>query len=341
MCPIWSRGGVIVTSLCLALLGGAALAQGPSTSSGQTTSTSSGQAYPNRPIRLMLPFPAGSPSDILGRALGQKLSEQLGENVVPDNRSGAGGNLGISLAAKSPPDGYTILLTSPTIAISPSLYAHLNYDAARDLVAVARLALIQNVLVVHPSVPATTLKAFISLARAHPGKLNFGSGGAGTTNHLANELLKNLTKINIVHVPFKGANEAMLALIGGQVEEVIVAVAPALPQIRAGRVRPLMVLSEQRVRTLPEVPTAKEAGLDNFVVSIWYVMLAPTRTPPDIIVRLNREITKALEAPELRERLIASGIDPWPGTPEQSASLVRSETARYASIIKSLGLRLD
>lgn len=299
------------------------------------------QAFPSRPIRLVMPFPAGAPSDILGRALGQKLAEQLGENVVPDNRTGAGGNLGIAAVAKAPPDGYTLLVTSPTIAISPSLYSNLTYDAAKDLAPVARLATIENVLVVHPSVPARTLKQFIALARAHPGKLNFGSGGAGTTNHLANELLKHLEKLNIVHVPYKGATQATLALIGGEVDEVIVSVASGLPLIQAGKVRPLAVLSEQRVATLPGVPTAKEAGVDNFTMSIWYGMLAPAGTPRDIVSRLSREVIKALESPDFRSRLTAIGIDPWPGTPEQLADLLRSETARYATIIRSAGLRRE
>jgi len=299
------------------------------------------QVYPGKPIRMIVSFPAGGPSDLVGRALMQKLAEQLGQNVVPDNRVGAGGNLGIALAAKSPPDGYTILITSPTIAISPSLYAHLDYDAARDLAPVARLASIQNVLLVHPSVPAKTLRQFINLARANPGKLNYGSGGPGTTNHLANELLVSLEKINMVHVPYKGATIATLALIGGEIDEVIVSAATVLPLIQSGKVRALAVLSESRVATLPGVPTAKEAGVANFVMPIWYAMFAPAGTPREIVARLNQEITKALTSADLRDKLMASGIDPWPGTPEELANLLRSETARYASIIKKAGLRID
>ena len=316
------RTGLIVAPFFFALLQGVALAQN----------------YPNKPIRLVLPFPAGSPTDMVGRAVGQKLSEQLGENVVPDNRTGAGGNLALGQVAKAPPDGYTIVVASPTIAISPSLYSNLTYDAARDLAPVARLATIENVLLVHPSVPAKTLRQFIALARAHPGKLNFGSGGAGTTNHLANELLKNIEKINIVHVPYKGATLAAVALIGGEVDEVVVSVASVLPLIQAGKVRPLAVLSERRVPTLPGVPTAQEAGVDNFTMSIWYGMFAPAGTPREIISRLNREITKALVTPDVRERMAASGIDPWPGTPEQMGDLLRTETARYAAIVRSAGL---
>jgi len=341
MRPIRNRGRLIVGSLFLALLCGGALAQAPATGPSTELRPGSGQAYPSKPIRLILTFPPGSPNDTVGRALGQKLSELLGENVVPENRPGAGGNVGIGAAAMSPPDGYTILLATPGIAISPSLYSKLNYDAARDFAPIARATTMQNVLIVHPSVPAQTLRQFISLARAHPGKLNFASGGPGTTNHLANELLKSLEKINLVHVPYKGASLGMIAMIGGEVDEVIVPVIAAIPQVRAGKVRALAVLSEKRVPGLPEVPTAKEAGVDNFVVPIWYGLFAPARTPPDIVARLSREVIKALESRDLRERLTAMGADPWPGTPEQLASLVRSETARYASLIKSIGLRLD
>jgi len=297
------------------------------------------QSYPSKPIRLVLPFPAAGPSDIVGRAVGQKLAEQLGENVVPDNRVGAGGSVGIAAVTKAPPDGYTVLVVSAAIAIIPSLYANLSYDALRDLAPVARLATIENVLLVHPSVPAKTLRQFVTLARANPGKLNYGSGGPGTTNHLANELLKNLEKINMVHVPYKGATLATVALIGGEVDEVIVSVASALPMIQTGKVRPLAVLSERRVATLPDVPTAKESGVDDFLMSIWYGMFAPAGTPREIISRLNREIMNALESPAMRERMAAAGIDPWPGTPGQMADLLRSETARFAKIIASAGLK--
>lgn len=296
------------------------------------------QTYPAKPIRMLMPFPPGSPSDMVGRTIGQKLAEQLGENIVPDNRPGAGGNVGIGAVAKSPPDGYTVLVTSPTIAISPSLYSNLTYDAVRDFAPVARLATIENVLLVHPSVPAKTLKQFIALARARPGQLNYGSGGAGTTNHLANELLKHLEKINLVHVPYKGATQATVALMSGEVDQVVVAVASGLPMIRSGRVRPLVVLSERRVPMLPDVPTAREAGYDNFRMSIWYGMFAPAATPRDIVSRLGREVIKALASTDLRERLAAAGIEPWPGTAEELGSLLRTETARYATIIRSAGL---
>ena len=319
------KGFFLFAALCAAAVGGTALAQ----------------SYPSKPIRLILPFPPGSPSDMVGRTIAQKLSTQIGQNLLPDNRAGAGGTLGLAVAAKSPPDGYTILVTSPTIAISPLLYANLPFDSLRDFVPVARLASIENVVVVHPSVPAKTLKEFIALARAHPGKLNYGSGGPGTTNHLANELLKSIQKINMVHVPYKGASLAAQALIGGEVDEVILAVAPALPFIRAGRVRPLAVLSEKRVRTLPDVPTAAEAGVPNFRMSIWYGLFAPAGTPRDIVNQLYREVEKAMQDPELLQRMSNAGMDPWLGTPDDMGNLLRSEIARFAKLAQSAGLKKE
>ena len=299
------------------------------------------QSYPSKPIRLILPFAPGSPSDMVGRTVGQKMGAQMGQNLVPDNRAVSGGTLGLTLAAKSPPDGYTVLVTSPTIAISPVLYANLQYDSLKDFAPVARLASIENVMLVHPSVPAKTLKEFIALARANPGKLNYGSGGAGTTNHLANELLKSLQKINLVHVPYKGATLAAQALMGGEVDEVILAVAPALSFIKSGRVRAVVVLSEKRVPTLPDVPTAAESGFPGFQMSIWYGMFAPAGTPREIILHLYREAEKALKDPELLQRMSNAGMDPWLGTPEEMAALLRSEITRFAKIARSAGLKKE
>jgi len=331
MCSLHGRNGALVTALLLALHCGGALAQ--------SASPRAGQAYPAKPIRLIVPFPPGASSDVVGRMLGQKLTEQLGEQVIADNRPGAGGNLGIGVAAKSPPDGYTIVIATASIAVSPSLYANLAYDAVKDLAPVARLALIPNVLLVHPSVPAKTLRQFISLARAHPGKLNFGSGGAGTTNHLANELLKSLEKINMVHVPYKGVTQAMVAMTGGEVDEVVMPITTALPQIRAGKVRALAVLTERRIAVLPDVPTTKEAGVDSFTMPLWYGMFAPAATPRDIVARLSRELVRALEAPDLKKRLAALGVEAWPGTSGQLGELMRSEIARFAAIVRNAGLQ--
>lgn len=297
------------------------------------------QSFPSRPLRLILPFPPGGPSDIQGRALAQQLSEQFGQTVISDNRPGVGGNFGLEVASKAPADGYTIVLSSPTVAISPSLYQRLNYNADSDLTPVARMTTIENVLIVHPSVPAKSLKEFVELARTYRGGLNFGSGGAGTTNHLANEMLQHIAKIKMVHVPYKGATRAALSLISGEVDEVIVSVPSVMPYITAGKVRPLAVLSRERVAQLPQVPTGIEAGYSGFAISIWYGIFAPAGTPRDIVMRLNREITKALNAPALKKRLVNLGIQPWPGSPEEFASLVRSERARFAQLIQAAGIR--
>jgi tripartite-type tricarboxylate transporter receptor subunit TctC len=296
------------------------------------------QSYPVKPIRLIVPFPAGASSDVVGRLLAQKISEQVGQQIIADNRAGAGGNLGIAVAAKSPPDGYTILIATASIAVSPSLYVNPGYDALKDLVPVARLTNIPNVLIVHPSVPARTLRQFIELARSRPGKLNFGSGGAGTTNHLANELLKHLEKINIVHVPYKGVTQAMTAMMGGEVDEVVMPVTTAIPQIKAGKVRALAVLTEQRVPQLPDVPTGIESGVKGFTMPLWYGMFAPAGTPREIVSRLSGEIIKALEAADLKKSLTGLGVDAWPGTAEQLGKLLREDMERYGAIARSANL---
>jgi tripartite-type tricarboxylate transporter receptor subunit TctC len=299
------------------------------------------QAYPVKPIRMILPFPPGGPTDITGRAIAQKLSEQLGQTVVPENRAGAAGNLGLELGAKSPPDGYTITLTAPPLTVSPSLYAKLNYDAVRDFAPVSLVAAIQNIMVVHNSVPATTVKEFIALARRNPGKLNFSSSGAGSTNHLATELLKGRFKLNMVHVPFKGSGPALVALMSGEVDMGTMAVPGAIPIVRANKLRPLAVLSERREPALPDVPTMKESGVDDFVIPIWYGILAPAGTPREIVNRLNSEIHKALASADLKQRLANSGVEPLVSTPEHFAEFIKSEIVRYAKVIKDAGIKIE
>ena len=296
------------------------------------------QAYPAKPIRLILPFPPGGPTDIAGRAIGQKLAEQMKQPVIADNRPGATSNLGLELAAKSPPDGYTIVLTPPSIALSPSMYTKLNYDAARDFVPLSLVAMMYYVMAEHNSVPAKNLKEFIALAKRHPGKLNFSSSGLGAGNHLATELLKSMYDLNMVHVPYKGNVAGLLACVTGEVDFGTYAIAPAIPIIRAGRVRPLAVLTEKRLSVLAEVPTAREGGVD-LVAPHWYGMLAPAGTPKPIVDRLVSELHKALASADLQEKLAASGIDPASNTPEQFAELMRSETVRYAKVVKSAGIK--
>ena len=297
------------------------------------------QAFPDKPLRLILPFPPGGPSDIQGRALADQLSKQLNVNVLPDNRPGAGGNFGLEIASQSPADGYHIVLSSPSVAISPSLYKSLNYNAERDLTPVARMTSIENVMVVHPSVPARSIREFVTLARNHRGEINFGSGGAGTTNHLANEMFQHYAKIKMLHVPYKGATRAALALIGGEVDEVVVSVPSVMPYIKSGRVRPIAVLSRERVPQLPQVPTAIESGYKDFTISIWYGIFAPAGTPQNVLARLNQEITTALKSAELGGRLSTLGIQPWPGTQQELATLVSSEKARFAELIRIAGIK--
>jgi tripartite-type tricarboxylate transporter receptor subunit TctC len=297
------------------------------------------QTYPTKPVRLILPFPPGGPTDILGRAVAQKVGEQMGQQVIADSRPGAGGNLGLELAAKAPPDGYTIVLSSPLVAISPSLYSKLNYDPQKDLTPISLVAIIKNVLLVHPSVPAKNIRELVQVAQRNPGKLNYGSGGVGTTTHLAPELLQSLTGTKLVHVPYKGSGLALIGLVSGEVDMLVMAVPAAAKQIEAGKVRALAVLSEKRATPLPNVPTSKEAGYGNFVIDIWYGILAPAGTPPAIVSRLNTELAKALNSPDLREKLLTAGVQPTSNTSEQFASFIRSETTRFAKVVKDAGIK--
>lgn len=299
------------------------------------------QSYPVKPVRFILPFPAGGPTDILGRIIGQKLAVQLGQPVVPENRPGAGGNVGTEYAAKQAADGYSFVLASPSLSISPSLYAKLGYDPVKDFIPISMIAQIPNVLLVHPSVPAKTLRELVQLAKANPGKLNFGSGGLGTSNHLGSELFKSLAGLNIVHVPYKGSNEAMVGMMGGHVDMVVIGVPPTLPHIKAGRVRPLAVLAAERLPYLPDVPTAKEAGIANYEVTTWYVIAVPASTPRDIVMRLNTEWVKAADAADVKERMRASGFEPMSSTPEQASDFVKAEIVRWAQVIKDAKLKVE
>jgi tripartite-type tricarboxylate transporter receptor subunit TctC len=297
------------------------------------------QTYPSKPVRPILPFPPGGPTDIVGRLTGQKLSEQIAQSVIADSRPGASGNIGLELASKALPDGYTIVLSSPVISLSPHLYTKLNYDPQKDLAPIALVGAVRNVLVVHPSVPAKTVKDLVQLARKNPAKLNYGSGGVGTTTHLAPELLKNLEKLDIVHVPYKGSGLALIGVVSGQVDLEILGVPAALPQIQAGRVRALAVLAPQRSAQLPNVPTAKESGYENFEISVWYGILAPAATSCEIINRLNAELNKVITAPDMKEKMAANGVDPLGGTPEQFRDFIRSESLRFGKVIKEAGIK--
>lgn len=299
------------------------------------------QAYPNKPVRFVFPFPPGGPTDILGRLIGQKLADRLGQPVVPENKPGAGANIGLEIGAKAKPDGYTITLASPSLSISPTLYKKLNYDSVKDFAPIALVAEIPNVLLVPSSSPLKSLRELIEYAKANPGKLNFGSGGIGTSNHLASELLKNLAQINIVHVPYKGSNQAMIGMMGGEVGMVVVGIPPSQAQIKAGKVRALAVLSEQRLPAFPGIPTAKEAGVENFEVTTWYGVLAPAGTPRDVVTRLNAELTKIVAAADTREKMQAAGFEPMSSTPETFAEFVKTEIVRWGKVIRDANISVE
>jgi tripartite-type tricarboxylate transporter receptor subunit TctC len=290
------------------------------------------QPFPSKTVRMILPFPPGGPTDLLGRSIAQKLSEQMGQQVVPDNRPGAGGNLGLELAAKSPPDGYTIVLTSSVIALAPALYAKLNYQQ-KDLAPISLVAEIRNILLVHPSVPAKSVKELIALARKNPGVLNYGSGGVGTTTHLTPELIMSITQTRMTHVPYKGSGLALIALVGGQIDVLIMAAPAAAEQVKAGKARGLLILSTERFPPLPDVPSAKDEGVEDYIVRLWYGILAPAATPANLIGRLNAEIVKALHSPDLKKRLVDAGVEPLTSTPEEFARFITAETPRYAKIV--------
>ncbi len=299
------------------------------------------QTYPNKPVRFILPFPPGGPTDILGRIIGQKLAGDLGQPVVPENRPGAGGNVGLEIAARAAPDGYSIVLAAPTLTISPSLYKKLGYDAVKDFAPISLVAKIPNVLLVHPSVPAKSLKELAQLAKANPGKLNFGSGGLGTSNHLGSEMFKSLAGVDIVHVPYKGSNEAMVGMMGGHVDMVVIGIPPALPQIRAGKVRALAVLGAERTPALPDVPTSKEAGFANYEVLTTYGILAPAGTPRDIVALLNADWGKRAAMADTREKLQTAGYDTMASTPEQYGEFIKADIVRWAKVIEDAHLRIE
>src|SRR3954465_7482068 len=260
------------------------------------------EAYPSRPVRFILPFPPGGGTDILGRVIAERLSANLGQPVVTENRGGAGGNVGAEAAARSAPDGYTIVPVAPSLAISPTLYSKLNYDVLKDLAPVSLVATVPNVVITQPSLPAT-LQEFAALARAKPGELNFGSGGSGTSNHLAGELFNIVAGVKLVHIPYKGVNLAMQDVLAGNIHFVVIGIPAAAPHIKAGKLRALAVLAPSRSAALPDVPTAAEAGMPAFEVTTWYGVLAPAGTPKNIITRLNQELVKAMHSPEMKAPL--------------------------------------
>lgn len=300
------------------------------------------EVYPSKPIRIVAPFPPGGPADILSRIIGHKLSQSWGQQVIVDNRPGAGGNIGADLVAKAAPDGYTLLLGFVgTHAINASLYAKMPYDNVKDFEPVSQVAAVTIVLVVHPSVPASSIKELIALAKSKPGQLTFGSPGNGTPQHLAGQLFNTMAGVDMLHVPYKGAVPALTDLLGGQVSMIFSSMPPALPLVKTGKLRALGVTSATRSPAAPDISTISESGIPGYEVKNWYGIFAPRGTPKEIVSKLNAEIVKILNMPDVKESLAVQGAEPVSGTPEQFAAYIKEETEKWAKIVKYSGARLD
>jgi tripartite-type tricarboxylate transporter receptor subunit TctC len=300
------------------------------------------QGYPNRPLRAIVPVAPGGGTDTTGRLIAAKLGEALGQQIVVENRPGAGGSVGADNAAKATPDGYTLLIGSiATHAVNPVLYRKLPYDHIKDFAPISMIGTAPNVLIVHPSLPAKTLAEFISYAKANPGKINYGSSGIGSPPHLSMELLRSMTGINVVHVPYKGAGPALADLLGGQVQAMCTSLAGQIGYIKSGRIRALGVTTVQRNAQLPDVPTMIEGGVAGYEVTIWYALFAPAATPKAIVVRLNMEMVKLLNSPDMKERMMTHGLDAASSTPAELATFVKAETAKWAKAAKESGTTID
>lgn len=333
-----------VSHRVFALLLGSTLSVG--TAVAQTVATGAATApspWPGKPIRLVVPFPAGGSVDVTSRALAQKLAEQLGQPVVVDNRPGAGGNIGMDVVAKSPPDGYTLGMGAlSTHAVNPALFAKMPFDALKDFAPVSLVVVTPNVLVINPQVlPASDVAGIAAFAKVNPGKVNCASGSNGSAGHLACELFKLQSGAPIAHVPYKGGGPAMTDLLGGQVQMMFDNMASALPQIKAGKLKAFAVTTPKRSALAPELPTMTEVGMRDFDVFTWWGVFAPAGTSPDVVKRLSAEIAKALAAPDLREKWLASGAEPAASTPEEFRAFIARELPKYARIVKESGAKVD
>ena len=300
------------------------------------------QSFPAKPVRMIIAFPAGGGSDIVGRALAQELTPVLGQAVVVDNRGGAGGIIGTELGARAAPDGYTLTVgSSGGFAITPHLNPRLPYDPVKDFAPVGLFTRLTFVLDVHPSVPVKSVKELLALARAQPGRLNFGSSGQGATAHLATELFMSLTRVKMTHVPYKGAAPAMTGVIAGEVDVLFDSMPTTLPHARSGRIRPLAVTTLQRSALLPQLPTLDEAGVKGYELASWFGLFAPAGTPRAVVERLNAAINTATQRSEMRERLSSQGAEPLSGTPEDLAAYLRRELDKYGKIIREAGVKSE
>jgi len=316
---------VAVAGIGLALAGQAALAQ----------------AFPTKTVTLVVPFPPGGTTDVLARSIAQKLGESWGQPVVVDNRPGAGATIGATQVAKAPADGYTLLMGAVHHTIATSIYAKLPYDFQKDLAPVTIVAMVPNVLCVNPGVPAKSVKELVAWGKANPGKLSYGSNGQGTAQHLIGEQFGALTGLDLLHVPYKGSGPLTSDLIAGQVSMSFDTITPVLPQIKAGKLRALAVTTAARSPALPEVPTLAESGLANFDQGTWFGVLAPAATPREIVGKLNAEIVRILKLPEIQQRFAEIGAQPVGNTPAQMAATIKSDTEKYAALVKKAGVKID
>jgi tripartite-type tricarboxylate transporter receptor subunit TctC len=300
------------------------------------------QAWPSKPIRYVVPFAPGGTTDILGRTIADKLAIALGQPVIVENKPGAGGGVGAEFVAKSPADGYTIMGgTISTHAINASLYKNLGYDPVRDFVPITLIARVPNMLVVNPSLPASNVKELIALLKANPGKYSFASSGNGTSQHLSGELFKTMTGVEMQHIPYKGSPPALADVVGGQVAMTFDNITTALPLAKGGKLRALAVTTAERTSVAPDVPTLAEAGLAGYEVGSWQGVFAPAGVPADIVKRLNAEIVKIINLPEVRDKLLALGAEPAPNSSAEFAALVKSEVTKWADVVKKSGARVD
>jgi len=295
--------------------------------------------YPVKPLRFVAGFPAGGPSDIVTRAVARRMSELMGQPVVVENRSGAGGHIAVEALVKTPPDGYTILLAGSYVTIGPSLNTKLPYDPVRDLTPIGLIARNQYLLVVHPAVPAKSAKELIALMKSRPGQLNYGSSGVGAPPHLATELMKSMTRVNAIHVPYKGATPAIADLVGGHIDFYVGGISGLLPPVRSGRVRALAVTGARRSSELPDVPTIAEAAIPGYEITTWFGVVAPAGTPAEVVTRLNATVVKIVSEKDTQAYLVAQGLEPATSTPEELGRLIQTEIPKFAKIVKAAGIK--
>ena len=306
-----------------------------------TASSATAQTYPARPVTMVVPFAPGGPNDIIVRLVAQKLTETWGQPFVVENRPGAGGNIGTDFVAKAAPDGYTLLSVGPGSLIINPLIGKVPYDTARDFAPVTLMARAPNALVAHPSLPAGSVKELIELARSEPGRVNYGSGGNGSTPHLAGAMFAAMAGVALTHVPYKGTAPATADLIGGQVQIAFLGIPTVLPHVKSGKLRVLAVTGKHRSPELPGVPTVDEAGVPGYELSPWYGLLAPAGTPREVVVRLGEEVSRVVRAPEMKEKLAVQGAEVAGGSPEEFAALIRADTSTWSRVAKDAGIRIE